>query len=74
VIELAKSKHISVGELFRRVVFSDHFESEEDKLTLAMIEQMNKSTACANAAMDDMFKHIEESNKRIVAILQPPSR
>lgn len=68
VVELAKSKHISMGELFRRAVFADHFESEEDKLTLAMIEQVNKSTARANDAMDDMFKHIEASNKRIAAM------
>lgn len=68
VVELAKSKHISMGELFRRAVFSDHVESEEDKLTLAMIEQVNKSTARANDAMDDMFKHISESNKRIAAM------
>ena len=68
VVELAKNKHISMGELFRRAVFADHFESEEDKLTLAMIEQMNKSTERANDAMDDMFKHIDESNKRIAAM------
>lgn len=68
VVELAKSKHISMGELFRRAVFSDHFDSEEDKLTLAMIEQVNKSTARANTAIDAMFKHIEASNKRIAAM------
>lgn len=68
VVELAKSKQISMGELFRRAVFSDHVESEEDKLTLAMIEQVNKSTSRANEAMDEMFKHINKSNKRIAAM------
>ncbi len=66
--KLAKIKHVSVGELFRRAVFSDKYESDEDKITLAMIDQVNKSTARANEALDEMFKEIEESDQRIAAM------
>jgi hypothetical protein len=68
VAKLAKSKHISMGELFRRAVFADRYESEEDKITLALIEQVNASTKRANAVLDEAFKRIEASEKRNKAL------
>jgi hypothetical protein len=57
-----------MGELFRRAVFADRYESEEDKITLALIEQVNASTKRANAALDEAFKRIEASEKRNKAL------
>ena len=42
--------------------------SEDDQVLEGMIEQMAKTTALANAAIDDALAFVEASNRRIEAL------
>lgn len=42
--------------------------SEDDKLLEGMIDQMNKTTAQASAAIDEALAFVDASNKRIATM------
>lgn len=69
IAEMAKTAGISMGELLRRGVAS-YCPSEDDKILEGMIDQMNKTTAQASAAIDKALAFVEASNKRIAALEQ----
>jgi hypothetical protein len=64
---LAKAAGVSVGEFFRRAADA-YNPSEDDQLLLGMIEQMNKTTAQASAAIDEALAFVDASNKRIAVL------
>jgi hypothetical protein len=67
IAKMAKAAGLSMGEYFRRAAAS--FRSTEDEKMLAgMIDQMNKTTAQAGAAIDEALKFVDASNKRIAAM------
>lgn len=65
--KMAKAAGLSMGEFFRRAADA-YSPSEDDKLLSGMIDQMNKTTAQANQAIDDALTFVEASNKRIAAM------
>ena len=67
IAKMAKAAGVSMGEFLRRAATSYH-SSEDDKVLLGMIDQMNKTTARASAAIDDALTFVETSNKRIAAM------
>jgi hypothetical protein len=67
IAKMAKSQGLSMGEFLRRAAAS-YRPSEEDKLLEGMIDQMNKTTAQASAAIDEALAFVDESNKRIAAM------
>jgi hypothetical protein len=64
---MAKDAGVSMGEYFRRAAMAFR-PSEDEKLLENMIEQMNKTTAQANAAIDEALAFVEASNQRIAAM------
>jgi hypothetical protein len=69
IAKMAKAAGVSMGEFLRRAA-SSYRSSEDDKVLLGMIDQMNKTTARASASIDDALKFVEASNKRIAAMEQ----
>lgn len=69
IAKMAKDAGLSMGEFLRRAA-SSYRPSEEDKMLEGMIDQMSKTTAQANAAIDKALAFVEASNKRIVAMEQ----
>jgi len=67
IAKMAKAAGLSMGEYLRRAAASFR-PSEDDKLLEGMIEQMNKTTAQASAAIDEALRVVEASNKRIAAM------
>jgi hypothetical protein len=67
IAKMAKESDLSMGEFLRRAAASFRPE-EENKILEGMIKQMIKSTAQANAAIDDALAFVEDSNKRIAAM------
>lgn len=67
IAKMAKSQGLSMGEFLRRAAAS-YRPNEEDKLLEGMIDQMNKTTAQASAAIDGALAFVDESNKRIAAM------
>ncbi|MFA6314534.1 MAG: hypothetical protein WCV99_09935 [Sterolibacterium sp.] len=67
IAKMAKAAGLSMGEFLRRAAASFR-PSEDEKILAGMIDQMNKTTAQASAAMDNAFALIEASNKRIAAM------
>ena len=64
IAQRANNAGISMGEYMRRAAAS--FDTEQDEASLeAMIEQMLKATASAEAAIDDALGFVELSNQRI---------
>jgi hypothetical protein len=60
----AKDAGLSVGEYFRRAVAA--FQPAEDEALLeGMIEQMKKTAAMAEAAIDETLAFVAASNERI---------
>lgn len=64
---MAKNAGISMGELLRRAA-SSYRPSEDDRALEGMIDQMNKTTVQASAAIDKALAFVEASNKRIAAM------
>ena len=64
IAKMAKAAGLSMGEFLRRAAASFR-PSEDDKMLEGMIDQMNKTTAHANAAIDEALAFVEASNKRI---------
>ncbi|MES2771566.1 MAG: hypothetical protein V4623_06230 [Pseudomonadota bacterium] len=64
IASMAKSAGLSMGEFLRRAAAS--FQPNEDEQILeGMLDQMNKTTAQANAAIDKALAYVEASNQRI---------
>ena len=64
---MAKNAGISMGELLRRAA-SSYRPNEDDLMLEGVIEQMNKTTEQANAAIDKALAFVAASNKRIAAM------
>ena len=64
IAKRSKAAGLSMGEFLRRAAASFR-PSEDDKALEGMINQMNKTTAQASAAIDDALAFVEASNKRI---------
>lgn len=67
IAKMAKDSGLSMGEFLRRAASSFN-PSEDDKLLEGMIDQMNKTTAQASAAIDEALEFVEASNRRIAAM------
>ena len=67
IATMAKSAGLSMGEFLRRAAASFN-PSGDEKLLVGMIDQMNKTTEQANAAIDDALEFINASNARITAL------
>jgi hypothetical protein len=67
IADLAKAAGLSMGEYLRRAAAAFH-PDEDDKILEGMIDQMNKTTAQASAAIDRALSFVEASNKRIAAM------
>jgi hypothetical protein len=67
IAKMAKTAGLSMGEFLRRAAAS-YRPSEDDKMLEGMIDQMNKTTAQASAAIDKALAFVEASNKRIAAM------
>ncbi|MDR3220866.1 MAG: hypothetical protein LBU46_02500 [Candidatus Accumulibacter sp.] len=73
IAQMAKHAGLSMGEYFRRAAMAFR-PSEDEKLLEGMIEQMNKTTAQANAAIDEALAFVEASNERIAAMERKPGQ
>lgn len=64
IARMAKDAGLSMGEYFRRAAtaFRPH---EDDAMLAGMIDQMNKTTAQASAAIDAALAFVAASDKRI---------
>jgi hypothetical protein len=67
IARMAKSAGLSMGEFLRRAAAAFR-PSDDDKILEGMIDQMNKTTVQANAAIDQALADVEASNKRIAAM------
>ncbi len=67
IAKRAQDAQLSMGEFLRRAASSFH-PDEDQRMLEGMIGQMLKTTAQANAAIDDALAYIEASNKRITAM------
>lgn len=64
---MARNAGISMGEFLRRAA-SAYQPSEDETILLGMIEQMNRTTVQASAAIDSALALVEASNARIAAM------
>jgi hypothetical protein len=64
ISNLAKDAGLSMGEYFRRAVTAFR-PSEDEALLEGMIEQMKKTAALAEAAIDETLAFVAASNERI---------
>jgi hypothetical protein len=67
IAKLAKAAGLSMGEYLRRAAAAFR-PGEDDKLLEGMIDQMNKTTAQASAAIDRALSFVDASNKRIAGM------
>jgi uncharacterized protein (DUF1778 family) len=67
----AKRLGLNVSELMRQAAQGFQPKSEDADLD-ALIERINQSTREANAALDEAFAFVQESNKRIEALSKGP--
>ncbi len=64
IAKMAQEAQLSMGEFLRRAA-SSFRPNEDEKLLEGMIDQMLKTTAEANAAIDEALAFVEASNRRI---------
>ena len=64
---MAKAAGVSMGEYLRRAAASFR-PAEDEKMLEGMIDQMNKTSAQACAAIDQALEFVEASNQRIAAM------
>lgn len=69
IVQMAKDAGLSAGEFLRRAAWA-YRPAEEDAMLASMIDQMNKTTTQANAAIDAALAYVEASNQRIAAMEQ----
>ena len=67
IANMAKAAGLSMGEYLRRAA-SAFRPSDEEEILERMIEQMNKTTAQANEAIDKALQAVAASNRRIAAM------
>ena len=67
IAKMAKTAGLSMGEFLRRAAASFH-PSDDDQILEGMIDQMNKTTTQANAAIDKALAYVDASNKRIAVM------
>jgi len=67
IAKMAKEAGLSMGEYLRRAAASFR-PGEDDQILEGMIDQMNKTTAHANAAIDEALAYVDASNKRIASM------
>jgi hypothetical protein len=67
IAKLARAAGMSMGEYLRRAAAAFR-PDDNDELLEGMIDQMNKTTAQANAAIDRALSYVEASNKRIATM------
>ena len=67
IARMAKAAGLSMGEFLRRAAASFR-PSEDEKVLEGMIDQMNKTTVQASAAIDKALALVDASNKRIAAL------
>jgi len=67
IARIAKDSNLSMGEFLRRAAASFR-PNEDDKMLEGMIDQMVKTTARTNAAIDEALAYVEASGKRIAAL------
>lgn len=67
IAKMAKAAGLSMGEYLRRAAASFR-PSEDDRMLEGMIDQMNKTSAQANSAIDKALVYVASSNKRIAAL------
>lgn len=67
IAEMAKAAGLSMGEFLRRAAASFR-PSEDERILEGMIDQMNKTTAQASAAIDKAVAFVAASNRRIAAM------
>ncbi|WP_301102982.1 hypothetical protein [Propionivibrio sp.] len=64
IAKMAKAAGLSMGEFLRRAAASFR-PGQDDQILEGMIDQMNKTSAQANAAIDKALACVDASNKRI---------
>jgi hypothetical protein len=64
IAKMSKAAGLSMGAFLRRAAASFR-PSADDKVLEGMINQMNKTSAQASAAIDGALAFVEASNKRI---------
>lgn len=64
----AKRLGLNVSELMRQAAQGFQPKSDDDADLGALIERVDQSTREANAALDEAFAFVQESNKRIEAL------
>jgi hypothetical protein len=67
IAQMANAAGMSMGEFLRQAA-SSFRPNEDEKALEGMINQMNKTTAQANAAIDEALAFVEVSNRRIAAM------
>jgi hypothetical protein len=67
IAQTAKASGLSMGEFLRRAAAAFQ-PAQEEEILAGMIDQMAKTTARANAAIDDALAFIEASEQRIAAL------
>ena len=67
IAAMAKAADLSMGEFLRRAAAS-FLPAEDERMLEGMIDQMLKTTAQANAAIDEALAFVEASNERIAAL------
>lgn len=67
IAAMADAAGLKMGEFLRRAADS-YSPAEDDAILEGMIEQMLKTTAQANDAIDDALAFVEASNQRIAAL------
>ena len=64
ISDRAKDANLTVGELLRRAAAA-YSVDEQDQVLAGLVEQVRKSTAQANKALEDALKQVAESQRRI---------
>ncbi|MBU2754828.1 ribbon-helix-helix protein, CopG family [Acidithiobacillus sp. CV18-2] len=67
ISKMAQDAHMSMGELLRRAA-SSFRPNEEEEILEGMIGQILKTSAQANAAIDEALAFVEDSERRIAAM------
>lgn len=73
IARMAKAAGLSMGEYLRRAAASFR-PAEDDRMLEGMIEQMNKTSAAAGAAIDRALAYVESSNRRLAALERKAAR
>ena len=67
IAETARAAGLSMGEFLRRSAVA-FIPAQNTEILDGMIDQMNRTTQQAGAAIDDAIAFVESSNRRIAAM------